>query len=132
MKRIFLNTLAAGAGLVVAVGAITAAAAPLKGQELASHAKITLEQARAIALKTRPGQIVDQELEKEGGGSGLRYAFDIKTGKTTFEVGVDAATGQVLENGAETAAQEASEAKADHKGHKEGHEGKERPEADEH
>ena len=41
-----------------------------------------------------------QELEKEGGGSGLRYSFD-QAGTKTYEVGVDAQTGAVLENKAE-------------------------------
>jgi hypothetical protein len=112
MQRTLLNTLAAGVGLLLAAGSIAAAAAPLKGHELAGGAKLSLDQARAIAMKVRPGQIVDQELEKEGGG--LRYAFDVKNGSATYEVGVDAVTGRVLENGAETAAQEAAEAKADH------------------
>jgi Peptidase propeptide and YPEB domain len=71
------------------------------GQELAANAKLTLKQARAIAMKARPGKITDQELEKEKGGSGLRYSFDIKSGKKTYEVGVDAKSGKVLENGAE-------------------------------
>jgi uncharacterized membrane protein YkoI len=84
----------------------SAAAAPtrlFKGHELAGQAKVSLAQARATALKARPGQVTDQELEKEGGGSGLRYSFDIKSGARTFEVGIDARTGAVLENGAEDA-----------------------------
>ena len=63
------------------------------GQELVREAKITIDQARAIALKAHPGRITDEELEREGGGSGLRYSFDIKAGSVTQEVGVDAATG---------------------------------------
>src|SRR5258706_917438 len=78
-------------------------AAAYTGEELAKTAKVTLEDARAIALKARPGTVTDQELEKEKGGSGLRYSFDIKDGKTTYEVGVDAQTGKVLENAAEGA-----------------------------
>ena len=77
------------------------AASAYSGEELAASAKITLEQARAIALKARPGNVTDQELEKEKGGSGLRYSFDIKSGKKTYEVGVDAQSGKVLENAAE-------------------------------
>jgi hypothetical protein len=71
------------------------------GAQLASNARVTMDQARAIALKARPGQITDQELEKEGGGSGLRYSFDIKSGGKIHEVGVDAQSGHVLENKAE-------------------------------
>lgn len=71
------------------------------GQELAGNAKIPVEQARSIALKAHPGAITDQELEKEKGGSGLRYSFDIKSGNVVYEVGVDAQTGKVLENAKE-------------------------------
>jgi len=72
------------------------------GQELAGKAKVTIGRARAIALKARPGRIADQELERERGGSGLRYSFDIKEGAVTHEVGVDARTGRVLENRVES------------------------------
>ena len=71
------------------------------GQNLAGEAKITLERARMIALKAHPGKITDEELEKEKGGSGLRYSFDIQNGKVTQEVGVDAKTGNLLENAPE-------------------------------
>jgi hypothetical protein len=68
------------------------------GEELAKDAKVTLSEARAIALKAFPGKITDEELEKEKGGSGLRYSFDIKNGGVTHEVGVDAKTGKLVEN----------------------------------
>jgi uncharacterized membrane protein YkoI len=68
------------------------------GKKLASKARIGIAQARAIALKAHPGKITDEELERERGGSGLRYSFDIKRGSITQEVGVDAQTGKVLEN----------------------------------
>jgi len=71
------------------------------GQELASKSKITIDEARAIALKARPGTITDEELEKEKGGSGLRFSFDVKTGNGTYEVGIDSQTGKVLENSKE-------------------------------
>ena len=97
-----------GVATVLSLAAIggLAIASPAKhsgysGQQLAAKAKVTLAQARAIALKAHPGRITDQELEKERGGSGLRYSFDIVSGGKTFEVGVDAASGAVLENKAE-------------------------------
>jgi uncharacterized membrane protein YkoI len=68
------------------------------GSEFAKDAKVSLEQARAIALKAVPGRITDEELEREKGGSGLRYSFDIAAGKVIHEVGVDAKTGELLEN----------------------------------
>lgn len=48
-------------------------------------------------MKARPGKIVDEELEKEPGGGGPRYSFDIRAVKDTYEVGVDAQSGAVLE-----------------------------------
>jgi uncharacterized membrane protein YkoI len=71
------------------------------GEKLAKDAKITIEEARSIALKSQPGTITDEELEKEKGGSGLRYSFDIKSDKITYEVGVDAVTGKLLEHSKE-------------------------------
>jgi peptidase YpeB-like protein len=94
-KRLVITPLA----LVLSVAAVNAVA--YTGQELAGQAKINMEQARAIALKAHPGKIADEELEKEKGGSGLRYSFDIRHGKVTQEVGVDAKSGKVLENAPE-------------------------------
>lgn len=71
------------------------------GSKLVPLTKVNLAQARKIALAAHPGIITDQELEKEGGGTGLRYSFDIKANGKTFEVGVDARSGKVLENKAE-------------------------------
>jgi len=62
-----------------------------------------IQHATQIALKAQPGKITDRELEKEFGGSGLRYSFDVKTGNVTHEVGIDARTGKVLENSIEGA-----------------------------
>ena len=96
----FGKTLAA----IIACGAIATsvvAAIPAQaftGEELVPAAKITLTEARAIALNAFPGEIASEELEKERGGSGLRYSFDIKNGSVMHEVGVDAKTGQILEN----------------------------------
>lgn len=71
------------------------------GEELAKDTKITINQASEIALKVRPGKIIAKELEKESGGSGLRYSFDIRSHGVTYEVGIDAQTGKVLENSKE-------------------------------
>lgn len=86
-------------GLVLTVAAANAFA--YTGQKFAGEAKISLEQARVIALKAHPGKITDEELEQEKGGTGLRYSFDIRAGKVTQEVGVDARTGKLLENAQE-------------------------------
>ena len=84
-----------------ATGALAAGADHFAGSNLLPLTKVSLVQARATALAARPGQITDQELERERGGTGLRYSFDIKSEGKTFEVGVDGRTGKVLENKAE-------------------------------
>jgi Peptidase propeptide and YPEB domain len=85
-------------GAAVALIMATVPAMAYTGQELSKQAKVSITEARAIALKAHPGKITDEELEKEKGGTGLRYSFDIKSGAVTQEVGVDAQTGKVLEN----------------------------------
>jgi uncharacterized membrane protein YkoI len=91
--------LAMGIALASVSGA--AMAAKLDGAQYLKDAKVTLKQARATAMKTVHGKIVAEELEKESGGSGLRYSFDIKVHGAVHEVGVDAKTGKVLENSIE-------------------------------
>lgn len=96
----FLTARSLGAvalGLVLSVSTAHA----YTGENLAKDAKVKMEEARKIALNARPGKITDAELEKESGGSGLRYSFDVKSAGKAYEVGVDAQTGAVLENVAE-------------------------------
>jgi len=87
---------------VVAIAALAAVlttpALAYTGQKYRSEANIGMNEARAIALKAHPGKITDAELERERGGSGLRYSFDIRSGRHVQEVGIDARTGKVLEN----------------------------------
>ncbi|AGG88837.1 MULTISPECIES: PepSY domain-containing protein [Rhodanobacter] len=66
--------------------------------DLAAQAHVKMAEARSIALKASPGKIVKEELEKESGGSGLRYSFDITAAGVTHEIGVDAKDGKILEN----------------------------------
>ena len=93
--------IAGATAVVLLAGAIPAMA--YIGQELAKQAKVNITEARASALQAFPGKVSDEELEKEKGGTGLRYSFDIKRGNVTQEVGVDAQTGKVLENAKEGA-----------------------------
>lgn len=62
----------------------------------AKPAGITMAQARAIALKAAPGKVEKAEREREGGG--LRYSFDIRQGNRIHEIGVDVATGRIVED----------------------------------
>ena len=66
--------------------------------EYAKEAKITMAEARAVALKRVPGTILEEELEKEKGR--LQYAFDIcSENKQIYDVEIDAKTGEVLKAG---------------------------------
>lgn len=60
-------------------------------------ARISLEEAKAIALKKYPGTIVETEFEIEADGS-ASYEFDIarKNGKE-MKVEVDATSGKIVE-----------------------------------
>ncbi len=107
MKRFLI--VAAATSLVAGSAIASTPQTKYPGQQLAGQAKVTMAQARVMALKARPGRIAAQELEKEGGGSGLRYSFDIMSHGKTIEVGIDAMTGAVLENGAESRGKEAKE-----------------------
>lgn len=78
---------------------VAVCAAALSGAAIAAPkpmAKLSMSQARAIALKIAPGKIADAEYENEGGG--WRYSFDIRQGKRIHEIGVDANTGAIVEN----------------------------------
>ena len=89
---------AIGFGLTLAGLIFALPAAAYTGEKLAKDAKVSIDQARSIALQNRAGAITDEELEREKGGSGLRYSFDIKSDGAVYEVGVDAQSGKVLEN----------------------------------
>lgn len=76
--------------------------------------KITMDQARATALKRAPGKITSEELETEHGK--LIYSFDIATSKTDVtEVNVDAMNGKIVAVQHENAAKEAKEKKQEEK-----------------
>lgn len=87
---------------LLALGALTLSlTVPAIAAETLPPAHFSMGQAKAIALKAAPGTILASELEKEAGGSGLRYSFVIRSGNVKRELGVDAQTGKVLENSLE-------------------------------
>jgi len=96
-----LAALAIFTALTLAAPATAGNARNLRGAKYLPLTRITLAKARAEAHKVRAGTITDQEIEKEKGGSGLRYSFDIRHRGKLYEVGIDAKTGAVLENRAE-------------------------------
>jgi uncharacterized membrane protein YkoI len=87
-------------GILIVTG-LTGTAFAFDGEKYLPEASVTLAQARETALKTYPGKIVSEELEKESGGSGLRYSFVVRHHTVKHEVGIDAKTGAVLENSVE-------------------------------
>lgn len=93
-----LTALAPSLALAVVIAGSTFASA---GAVEKPKPNVSMAHAKTIALHAQPGTVVASELESETGGSGLRYSFDIRVGKTTHEVGVDAKTGAVLENNVE-------------------------------
>src|SRR6476620_6475875 len=96
------------AGLLATGAAQAKTAAPAKPAATAKMAvpkpKISMAQARKIALRLAPGKVTQSEYEKEGGG--WRYSFDIQQKGHIQEIGLDAMTGKVVEN--------KSEGKVDH------------------
>jgi uncharacterized membrane protein YkoI len=96
----YVNVLLA---LAVAATGLASSAQAYPGEKLSRTAKVSLGQATGIALRARPGKVTDKELEREKGGTALRYSFDIRSKGITYEVGIDAQTGAVLENAREGA-----------------------------
>jgi hypothetical protein len=116
-KKILIRVMVAGflvVGFCVAAGAQTPP--PVKSKipaALKKDAKISIEVARAAALKKVPGQIREEELEKENGK--LVYSFDIRAPgqKDITEVQVSAIDGSIVSVEKENAASEAKEKKQD-------------------
>ncbi len=117
MKNTLVRAMVAGflaVGLCVAAGAQVPA--PKKSKipaALKKDAKISVEAARATALKKVPGELQEEELEKENGK--LVYSFDIRaTGqKDITEVQVSAIDGSIVSVEKEDAASESKEKKQD-------------------
>ncbi len=60
-------------------------------------AKFTLDQAKEIALKAAPGEVVEVEYEIESNGN-ASYEFDIKTDKGEVKLEVDGTSGKIIED----------------------------------
>jgi uncharacterized membrane protein YkoI len=110
---------------VLTVSAHAQAAKPKKVVEteaqLQKEARMTMADARALALKTVPNATIQAgEIEREGGK--LIYSFDMKIpGKSGIEeVNIDAMTSKVISKAHETPKDEKAEAKADAKAAKAG------------
>ena len=113
-KLVFLSLIAVG---VIAGSSLYASAQEREDKssvKLAKKAKITLAQAREIALQAAPGTVESEELEKEHGM--LVYSFDIRNAQGTIsEVWIDARSSKIVHLSEENAAAEAKEKAADMK-----------------
>jgi uncharacterized membrane protein YkoI len=98
--------------LAAALASTPAHAAETQAQ-MRKEAKISMEQAKAIALKKAPGNVKSSELEREHGK--LIYSFDIVARNGVTEVNVDAITGAIVTTQHESAAKEAAEKKQEAK-----------------
>ncbi len=96
MSKIAISA-AALAALVLGGSAL--ANAPAHTAAHAPHARITMTQARAIALRAAPAKVMSSEYENEGGG--WRYSFDIQQHNNVQEIGIDGQTGKIVENKSE-------------------------------
>lgn len=79
---------------LAALAVLTATAAVANGPAK-PPAKLSMAQARVIALKKAPGKVVESDYENENGG--WRYSFDIRQGERIHEIGVDANSGRIVE-----------------------------------
>lgn len=94
----------AGAGALSLAGV----AGVVYAGEQAPAARISMDEARATALAAAPGEIDEAEYEDEGGA--WRYSFDIRENGRIHEIGVDANSGEIVEDSWENADDEANEA----------------------
>lgn len=71
--------------------------------------RVSIDEARKVAISVFPGKVSGEELEFEGGK--WIYSFDLKSAKDSrvHEVHVDAITGKFLSKHTETAADEKKE-----------------------
>lgn len=107
--KTYTKFLVAAAALGIPLAAFAGTKGPdheSKAQEAKEHAnaptpKIGEAQARRIAMTVAKGTIAGVEYEKEGGG--WRWSVDVREKGKIHEIGVDAMTGKVVEDGWEAA-----------------------------
>ncbi len=98
------NTLVFASAIGLFITSTLATASAFPGQRFTKDAKVTLAQARTIALHAVPGgKVMKYELEREAGGNGLQYDFEIKAGAQLRDIGVDAKSGKIIERETEHA-----------------------------
>ena len=117
MKTLNLATLALLAVAATSAGAQATTHKKVETQaQLQKEAKMTMADARTMAMKTVPNATIQAgEIEREGGK--LIYSFDMKVpGKSGIdEVNIDAMTSKLVSHQHETPKDERAETKADAK-----------------
>jgi uncharacterized membrane protein YkoI len=88
--------------LILFISGLTHNVFAFNGEKYSKNAEISIDEARVIATKAYPGDIIDEELKKSGLGSGLIYAFKIKDALGVQLVSIDAKTGSILRYRAES------------------------------
>ena len=102
---------------IIAAGPYHVAQGQNGRKSLQSQTKITMDEARATALKRAAGKVESGELEREHGR--LVYSFDIRNAKGTItEVQVSAITGRIVRVEHENKRQEAAEKRAEVRSYK--------------
>ena len=93
LKRIGCGFAVAGVAL-----AFSASAFAYDGEEMAKDAKISLNQAEAIALFERRGTLKSEKLEHRRDVGKLAYTFTVDSAGKMYDVAVDAMSGDVIMN----------------------------------
>ena len=109
-RILYVFTLAIASVLLSSSFAIAQAAKDDTKMDM-KHVKLTMADAKKIAMEKHPGKIKCAELENENGV--VQYSFDIKTTEGLREVGINANTGEVVEDKLENAVDEAKEKATD-------------------
>ncbi len=99
MPKTFTRFAVIAAAFALAASAAAKDHVSAPGPAHPSAPRLTMAQARAIALRAAPGKIISSEYEKEGGG--WRYSFDIQQPGHVQEIGIDGQTSKIVENKSE-------------------------------
>jgi hypothetical protein len=107
VRRIHITNLALSAALLALIFV------PCIHAQTTQKTKLSMGEAKKVALSKESGTIKSQELEHEKGR--WIYSFDIQHEQQVHEVNVDANTGEVVEDSVENPADEAKEKASEHK-----------------
>jgi len=93
-----LRQVSCGFAVAGVVLAFSSGAVAYDGEQMAKDAKISLNQAEAIALFERRGELKSEKLEHRKDVGKLTYSFTVDSAGQMFDVAVDAMSGDVIVN----------------------------------